>query len=42
MYLHRNSGFMYPSLSSVLQGAAAAVLLPEKLTWNIYINPLLH
>jgi hypothetical protein len=42
MYLHRNSGFMYPSLYLVLQEAAAAVLLPAKLTWNIYFNPLLH
>jgi hypothetical protein len=31
MCLHRNSGFMYPSLYLVLQGAAAAVLLPAKL-----------
>jgi hypothetical protein len=42
MYLHRNSGFMYPALNLVLQGAAAAVLLPAKLMWNIYFNPLLH
>jgi hypothetical protein len=26
----------------VLQGAAAAVLLPAKLMGNIYFNPLLH
>ena len=31
MYLHKNSGFMYLSLYLVLQGAAAAVLLPAKL-----------
>ena len=42
MYLHRNSGFMYPSLYVVLWEAAAAVPLPANLMWNIYFNPLLH